>query len=51
MSYTGRWLGKRGKFVYAEPIPKNALDVIVRCLHGEPDMPMMPAPRRIASQQ
>jgi Trypsin-like peptidase domain len=42
MSFAGQWKGECGKFAYAESIPKGALDVIGRRLHGEPDQPKGP---------
>jgi hypothetical protein len=36
MSYAGIWQGERGKFAYATPIPKAALEMIGRALRGEP---------------
>jgi hypothetical protein len=41
MSYAGRWKGERGKFAYAESIPKGAF-VIGRRLRGEPDQQKEP---------
>jgi hypothetical protein len=51
MSYAGRWQGERGKFAYAESIPKSAVDVIVRRLRGEPDMPTTPTTETNTPQQ
>lgn len=42
MSYAGQWKGERGKFAYAESIPRDALDVIGRRLRGEPEPPVEP---------
>lgn len=39
MSYAGAWQGERGKFAYAEVIPRAALDIIARRQRGEPDWP------------
>lgn len=38
MSYGGLWKGERGKFAYAEPIPKKAVDIILRRLRGETEI-------------
>ena len=35
VNFAGVWKGERGKFAYAELIPKGALDVILRRLSGE----------------
>lgn len=37
MSVGGKWKGERGKFGYAEPIPKEVREIIGRRLRGEPD--------------
>jgi S1-C subfamily serine protease len=39
MSFGGLWKGERGKFSYAESIPKGALASIERRVRGEPDQP------------
>jgi hypothetical protein len=46
MSYAGLWKGERGKFAYAESIPKGAVDVINRRLRGEPDITSEPTEGR-----
>ena len=42
MSFAGIWKGERGKFAYAEPIPKAALDLIGRRSRREPEEPDRP---------
>jgi hypothetical protein len=39
MSHSGRWQGERGKFAYAQPIPRAAVDLISRQLRGEEHQP------------
>ncbi len=50
VSYAGRSQGERGKFAYADPIPRAALDVIARRTRGEaePDGAALPANRAAA---
>ena len=38
MSFAGEWKGERGKFAYAEALPKAALEIVARRLADGPDL-------------
>jgi hypothetical protein len=42
MSYAGQWQGERGKFAYADPIPRPALDLIATRAQGEAEPGVAP---------